>query len=89
MSGNAAAKGGSAIRINPLACARLAKRRNLGQQLLGTRPAAIAPMPRSDCSLRVGGAGVGYKRHQIFEIARVAHSTLDALAGHYSGDDQR
>jgi hypothetical protein len=44
-------------------------------------------MPRSDCSFRVGGAGVGYKRHQIFEIARVAHGALDALVGHYSGDD--
>jgi hypothetical protein len=46
-------------------------------------------MPRSDCSLRVGGAGVGYKRHQITEIACVGHGALDALVGHYSGDDQR
>jgi len=37
----------------------------------------------------LGGAGVADERHQIAEIAGVAHRALDALVGHHSRHDQR
>jgi len=34
-------------------------------------------------------AGIRYQCHEIAEITRVAHRTLDALVGHHSRHDQR
>src|SRR5271166_4130150 len=71
---------------------RPSERRNLRQEQVRGALAAIAADAEERLLVALGalgGAGVADERHQIAEIAGVAHRALDALVGHHSRHDQR